>query len=434
MRGARVTGPTATGVAGLVLSTVEIESSVEGSTVARGHGRLIGVATGYGAAALAMPISALEPSPSAWSIVRALLAGIVGAAVAVPAAGRRARGWVLAGPLIAAAAAVLFDVSAPGFITIVLGALAGAGAGLSCPRPWRSRRAMAIGAVAGITTVIVVRALSSTRWSLTVAVAATVVAALATAVTTPAGGRRRAHGWAAPVGALVAAVALIVWTGANDPQLTWFGATISHGPSTGDRVAITFDDGPNATATLAVRDVLDRYGVKATFFLVGKALDARPDIAKALLADGMLLGGHSYHHDQWRWLDPSYPELQRTIDAFKRQLGLCPRYYRPPHGQRTPFMSLLLGRRHMKSVTWDVSAADWTTDDPALIARRVLGDVRPGSVILLHDGLDGRVDADRTVIVEALPMILDGLRAKGLHPVRVDELVDQPAYVDPSEC
>jgi peptidoglycan-N-acetylglucosamine deacetylase len=429
MRGARRSGAATAGIAGVVLSTVEIGSSVEGSTVARGHGRLIGVATGYGAAALAMPISALEPSPPAWSIVRALLAGIVAAAVAAATARRRARAWVLAGPVVAAAAAVLFDVSAPGFISILLGALAGAGAGLSSPRPWRRPRATAAGAVAGIVSVVVVRALSSPGWGLTVAVVATVVAAITTAVAAPTGDVSR-HGWAAPVGALVASVALIAWSGANDPQLTWFGETISNGPATGDRVAITFDDGPNATATLEVRDVLDRYGVKATFFLVGKALDARPDIAKALLADGMLLGGHSYHHDQWRWLDPHYPELQRTIDAFKRQLGVCPRYYRPPHGQRTPFMSLLISRQHMKSVTWDVSAGDWATDDPSLIARRVLRDVQPGSVILLHDGLDGRVAADRSVIVEALPMILDGLRAKGLHPVRVDELVDQPAYVN----
>src|SRR5262249_7277713 len=113
-----------------------------------------------------------------------------------------------------------------------------------------------------------------------------------------------------------------------------------------------------------------------------------------------------------------------------RQLDVCPRYYRPPHGQRTPFMSVLLDRRHMKSVTWDVSAGDWATDDPALIASRVVQAARPGSVILLHDGLDGHVHADRKVIVQALPMILDGLRQRGLHPVRLDQLLGQPAYVD----
>ena len=84
-----------------------------------------------------------------------------------------------------------------------------------------------------------------------------------------------------------------------------------------------------------MRDILDRYGVKGTFFEVGKAIDARPDIAQALLADGMLLGGHSYHHDYWRWLDPRYPELDRTIDAFqppaRRVPALLPPAPRPAH-------------------------------------------------------------------------------------------------------
>ena len=277
--------------------------------------------------------------------------------------------------------------------------------------------------------VVAVRVAAGTAWALGVAVVGVIVATLTTLATAPTRARAR-RGWIVPVVAIVAALVLTGWTGANDPQVTWFGPTISHGPRDGDEVAITFDDGPNPSATLAVRDILDRYGVKATFFLVGKALDERPDIARDLLADGMLLGGHSYHHDQWRWLDPRYPELQRTIDAFKRQLDVCPRYYRPPHGQRTPFMNLLLHNRGMMSVTWDVSAGDWATDDAALIAERVLSAVRPGSVILLHDGLDGDIAADRSVIVRALPLILDGLRARGLQPVRVDELVGETGYVD----
>src|SRR5205823_3640659 len=125
---------------------------------------------------------------------------------------------------------------------------------------------------------------------------------------------------------------------------------------------LTFDDGPNATTTLALRDILDRAGVKATFFTVGKALDARPDISAALLADGQLLGNHSYHHDSWRWLDPRYPELARTQHAFA-------------------------------------------------------------------DRLDGHVNADRTVLVRALPGILDGLHQRGLEPVRLDVLLGTRGYL-----
>ena len=86
----------------------------------------------------------------------------------------------------------------------------------------------------------------------------------------------------------------------------------------------------------------------------------------------------------------------------------------------------------MVMVGWDVSVGDWTTSDPALVARRVLDRVRPGSIIDLHDGLDGRVDADRTVLIAALPLILDGLAAKGLQPVRLDTLLGRAGYL--SRC
>jgi peptidoglycan/xylan/chitin deacetylase (PgdA/CDA1 family) len=83
----------------------------------------------------------------------------------------------------------------------------------------------------------------------------------------------------------------------------------------------------------------------------------------------------------------------------------------------------------MHAVTWDVSARDWVETDGQVVAREILDNVRPGSVILLHDGLDGKVTADRSVLRVALPLILDGLKAKGLIPVRLDELLGLPGYL-----
>ena len=160
-----------------------------------------------------------------------------------------------------------------------------------------------------------------------------------------------------------------------------------------------------------------------------KAVDAEPKITRALYDDGQLLGNHSYHHDQWRWLDPRYPELQRTQDAFRRAIGTCPVLYRPPHGDRTPFIAHVVNDHHMRMILWDDSASDWAVKDPGTIARRILNGVRPGSIIVLHDGLNGNPLANRRALVQALPLILTGLRARHLHAVRLDQLIGGPAYI-----
>jgi peptidoglycan/xylan/chitin deacetylase (PgdA/CDA1 family) len=222
---------------------------------------------------------------------------------------------------------------------------------------------------------------------------------------------------------------LLAWTGANDPQLSWFGPVVAHGPRDVGMVALTFDDGPNVPYSLRIAEVLESRGAQGTFFLVGKAIDEEPAAARELMDRGHLVGNHSYHHDYWRWLDPGYPELDRTQDAFERHLGVCPALYRPPHGQRTPFVSAQVASEGMRTITWDVSGLDWSLTDGDEVARRILARVQPGSIVLLHDGLDGVADADRQVVLDALPTILDGLEERGLRPVRVDELVDVPDYL-----
>ena len=235
----------------------------------------------------------------------------------------------------------------------------------------------------------------------------------------------------AAAAAIVAAItfAAVVLIGGSSPTVAWFGGGTTHGPVSGSEVALTFDDGPNAATTLAVAAVLDRAGVRGTFFEVGKAVDANPGITRALIAEGHLVANHSYAHDQWRWLDPRYPELQRAEQAFRRAGVPCPAFFRPPHGQRTPFMARVVDHDRMQMVLWNDSASDWSTTDAHLVAERVLRKVRPGSIVLLHDGLDGRPSVDRSVVTRALPEILAGLRARGLHAVRLDVLLGERPYL-----
>jgi peptidoglycan/xylan/chitin deacetylase (PgdA/CDA1 family) len=242
-----------------------------------------------------------------------------------------------------------------------------------------------------------------------------------------------AHRTLRRVTATVLVVAFLVvgaYVGAETPTVHWFGGGITHGPTDSNEVALTFDDGPNVSATLRIMKILDDAGVKGTFFEVGRAIDAEPQITRALYDHGQLLGNHSYEHDGWRWLDPRYPELERTQKAFRRAIGTCPAYYRPPHGDRTPFVAHVVNDHHMRIVMWNVSAGDWAEKSARTIARKVVQRARPGSIILLHDGLDGHPSVDRTVLVRALPLILDGLRAKHLRAVGLDQLIGGPAYVD----
>jgi peptidoglycan/xylan/chitin deacetylase (PgdA/CDA1 family) len=388
---------------------------------------------GAGLAAAFVPIAGWGTEDRTAALITSVAAISVGLTLAILTSTLVARprlAWL--GPLLVAASALLVAVTPRGVITIGIAAVAGVGAGLVVPLHRAHRDLAAVltlmGAVGIAVVALALIGATAALWWLTLLAVGAAVVTLRSAV--PGGGRIGGRATLA-IGAGAAAWALLLmgWVAANTPTVNWFGGTISHGPRDTNKVAITFDDGPDERYTLAVRDILDARGVKATFFTVGKALDARPDISRTLLDDGHLLGNHSYHHDSWRWLDPRYPELDRTQRAFQRDVGVCPAFYRPPHGQRTPFTSWLVHRDDMSMVTWDVSAADWSSHDGAQVAADVLARVKPGSVILLHDGLDGSLHADRSVLLEALPPIIDGLRERGLQPVRLDELLNRPGYV-----
>jgi peptidoglycan/xylan/chitin deacetylase (PgdA/CDA1 family) len=216
--------------------------------------------------------------------------------------------------------------------------------------------------------------------------------------------------------------------GASTVSAQWFGGGVTHGPRNSGQVAITFDDDPTTNVTPQLMRILDAAHVHATFFIVGQGLVEAPQVVRMLYAHGHLVANHSYHHDGWRWLDPRYPELERTQVAFQREIGACPAWFRPPHGDRTPFMARVVRKHGMRMAMWDVSDGDRRKETARDIVRRVLRHARSGSIINLRNGIDGAPAADKDVLVEALPAILEGLRAKHLAPVRLNELIGGPAY------
>lgn len=202
--------------------------------------------------------------------------------------------------------------------------------------------------------------------------------------------------------------------------------TVRRGPRIGRRVALTFDDGPDPEVTPGVLDALARHGARATFFAIGRKVEAHPEIARRVIAEGHELGNHSWKHSRWQsFATPSdqAAEISRAERALVpiRGNGSAP-LYRPPHGVKSPPFVMAAHEKRLKIVAWSLHSRDTYAVDPSAVAARVLRRVRPGDIVLLHDGHDvpGR---HRAACAGAVPLILSGLRERKLECVTVSELL-----------
>ncbi len=204
---------------------------------------------------------------------------------------------------------------------------------------------------------------------------------------------------------LALGVVLLVY-GLFDLLFRWMGLlAYARGSRRSPRIALTFDDGPSER-TLELLALLRRHGVRATFFLTGERAERLPHLVQALRAEGHQVEGHGYGHNPLLLFLPWYEwrHIQRSPG----------RYYRPPHGLHTPFtrpFCWLLGKR---VALWDTEGQDWLDRPPEVLAERILFYLRPGSILLLHDG------PERTL--RLLESLLPRLLALGYQPVTLDEL------------
>jgi peptidoglycan/xylan/chitin deacetylase (PgdA/CDA1 family) len=208
--------------------------------------------------------------------------------------------------------------------------------------------------------------------------------------------------------------------------LTGAGRCVESGPHTEDDpvVALTFDDGPNPPYTGRVLDVLERYGVPATFFCVGLHASAHTEELARMAEAGHGLGNHTWSHPFLPDLSVREFEVQleRTFDAIEDGAGVRPApLFRPPYGSRKAELLTWLGRAGgPTTVLWDVDTADWSMPGPAAITDAVLTQVRPGSIVLMHDG-----GGDRSQTAEALPAVVEGLLERGYRFATVPELLSR---------
>lgn len=204
---------------------------------------------------------------------------------------------------------------------------------------------------------------------------------------------------------------------------TFQGKVIDHvQPSNNEKViALTIDDGPWPNTTLQMLDILKQNDVKATFFWVGQALQANPEIAKRVVAEGHAIGNHTWHH-WYRRMDQATAksEIERTNELIYKTTGVKTTLFRPPGGVLNNGLAAYAKSQKYAVVMWSQTSAD--TDPRAksqVFVKNVLRDAKPGSIVLMHDG-----GGDRQRTVQALPEIISKLKQQGYRFVTVPELME----------
>lgn len=192
---------------------------------------------------------------------------------------------------------------------------------------------------------------------------------------------------------------------------------VYQGGTSEPRIALTFDDGPNPDFTLRTLELLARYGARATFFLVGKRIDAYPELARAIVDAGHEVANHTYSHPNLAKLtsQEALQELDLANQALERATGLRTYLFRPPGGNYTTGLVQDLAKAGYLTVLWTANTADYSQPGVTEISRVILQGARPGAIILAHTG------AAQTL--ESLPYVLEALRQKGFRFVTVGELL-----------
>jgi peptidoglycan-N-acetylglucosamine deacetylase len=219
--------------------------------------------------------------------------------------------------------------------------------------------------------------------------------------------------------ALLAVAALIVFQLSRARCFSLVGDAICRVETSEPLVALSFDDGPTPDGVALATRALRENNARATFFLIGGAVEDNPPLVRQLLGEGHEVGNHSYSHERMIFHWPSWyeDEVMRT-DALLRAAGVSsPTLFRPPYGRKLIGLPNALARHNYRMIMWDVEDPPGVTTAQAY-ADQVLRRARPGSIILMHV-----MYRSNRIAREALPLVLRGLRQRGLRVVTVGELL-----------
>ncbi|HEY6302831.1 MAG TPA: polysaccharide deacetylase family protein [Terriglobales bacterium] len=208
------------------------------------------------------------------------------------------------------------------------------------------------------------------------------------------------------------------------PTGQWYGRTFTGGMRGSKQIALTYDDGPNDPHTLKLLEVLAKHSVRATFFMIGRFVRQRPDIARAVAQAGHGIGNHTFTHPQLIFESEAQTRIQ-LVDcrqALEDAIGEHSTLFRPPFGGRRPATIRVACELGMQTVMWNVTGYDWNAPPAAVIEKKVERQMRGGDMVLLHDGGYRGLGADRAQTVIATENLIRRYADQGYEFVTVPEM------------
>ena len=215
-------------------------------------------------------------------------------------------------------------------------------------------------------------------------------------------------------------LALICVLTVNGACVNSVAAQVYHSHPNGARqIALTFDDGPHPSQTQRILDILDRYGVKATFFMIGVNVENYPDAAKSVVERGHEVGNHTYSHSHLNRLGAGMltSELEKCEHVLETMCDCHTHLFRPPEGYLSDGVFQCAEQGEYSLILWSIDTRDWEIKDAQQIVETVLSNVKAGDIILMHDYVA------KSKTPEALEILLPKLLALGYEPVTVGQLL-----------
>ncbi|MGB6386419.1 MAG: polysaccharide deacetylase family protein [Terriglobales bacterium] len=208
------------------------------------------------------------------------------------------------------------------------------------------------------------------------------------------------------------------------PTGQWYGRTFTGGIRGSKQIALTYDDGPNDPHTLKLLEVLAKNNVQATFFMIGRYAQQRPDIARAVAQAGHVISNHTFTHPLLIFKSEAQmrKELLDCHKALDDAIGKHSNLFRPPFGGRRPATLRIARELGLQTILWNVTGYDWNAPPAAVIEKKVARQMRGGDVILLHDGGHRAMAADRAQTVIATDNLIRRYKDEGYEFVTVEEM------------